>query len=138
MVPFSFDPGPLGAEDVEIRVEHCGLCHSDLSVIDGEWGPAAYPVVGGHEVISTVVALGPAQARGLKLGQRVGLGWMSGSCMACAPCLSGQPQMCRAGVPTIIGHHGGFAERVRAHWLWVAPIPGGWTRRTPARCCAAA
>ena len=124
VVPFSYDPGSLGAEDVEIRVEHCGLCHSDLSVIDGEWGPATYPVVGGHEVIGTVVALG-SQARGLKLGQRVGLGWMSGSCMACAPCLSGQPQMCRAGVPTIIGHHGGFAERVRAHWLWVAPIPEG-------------
>src|SRR3989338_3255794 len=47
VVPFSYDPGPLGAEDVEIRVEHCGLCHSDLSVIDGEWGPAAHPVVGG-------------------------------------------------------------------------------------------
>ena len=38
VVPFSYDPGSLGAEDVEIRVEHCGLCHSDLSVIDGEWG----------------------------------------------------------------------------------------------------
>lgn len=124
VVPFTYEPGALGVEEVEIRVEHCGLCHSDLSVIDSEWGPAAYPVVGGHEVIGTVVAIGP-QARGVKLGQRVGLGWMSGSCMACASCLSGQPQLCRAGVPTIMGHHGGFAERVRAHWLWVAPLPEG-------------
>jgi uncharacterized zinc-type alcohol dehydrogenase-like protein len=124
VVPFSYDPGPLGVEEVEIRVEHCGLCHSDLSVIDSEWGPTSYPVVGGHEVIGTVIALG-AHTRGLKLGQRVGLGWLSGSCMACKACLGGQPQLCRAGVPTIIGHHGGFAERVRAHWLWACPIPEG-------------
>jgi len=122
VVPFSYDPGPLGTEEVEIRVEHCGLCHSDLSVIDSEWGPMGYPIVGGHEVIGTVVALG-AGTRGLKLGQRVGLGWLSGSCMSCNACLGGQPQLCRAGQPTIIGHHGGFAERVRAHWLWACPIP---------------
>ncbi|MFT3856614.1 MAG: NAD(P)-dependent alcohol dehydrogenase [Aquabacterium sp.] len=122
--PFSYDPGPLGAEEVEIRVEHCGLCHSDLSVIENEWQSTPYPVVGGHEVIGTVIAMGP-QARGVQVGQRVGLGWMSGSCMACRSCLAGEPQMCRAGVPTILGHHGGFAERVRAHWLWTCPIPDG-------------
>ena len=48
VVPFSYDPGPLGAEEVEIRVEHCGLCHSDLSLIDNEWGMSSYPIVGGH------------------------------------------------------------------------------------------
>ncbi|MFW9616720.1 NADPH-dependent aldehyde reductase Ahr [Aquabacterium sp.] len=124
LVPFSYEPGPLGAEEVEIRVEHCGVCHSDLSVIDSEWGPAAYPTVGGHEVIGTVVAIG-AQARGLRLGQRVGLGWNCSSCMSCPSCLGGQPQLCRVAQPTIMGHHGGFAERVRAHWLWACPIPDG-------------
>ena len=79
VTPFSYDPGPLGAEEVEIRVEHCGLCHSDLSMIDNEWGFSGYPVVGGHEVIGSVVALG-ANAKGLKLGQKVGLGWMAQSC----------------------------------------------------------
>lgn len=122
LAPFAYDAGPLGAEEVEIRVEHCGLCHSDLSLIDNEWGFSSYPIVGGHEVIGSVVALGP-NTRGLKLGQRVGLGWMSGSCMSCKACLGGEPQLCRAGQATIVGHHGGFAERVRAHWLWVAPIP---------------
>ncbi len=122
LVPFAYEAGPLGLEEVEIRVEHCGLCHSDLSVIDNEWGFSHYPIVGGHEVVGGVVALG-ANTRGLKLGQRVGLGWMSGSCMSCRACLGGEPQLCRAGQPTIVGHHGGFAERVRAHWLWVAPIP---------------
>ncbi len=124
VVRFDFDPGPLGAEEVEIRVEHCGLCHSDLSMIDNEWGFSSYPVVGGHEVIGTVVALGEG-AKGLKLGQRVGLGWMASSCMSCKSCLGGEPQLCQAGVPTIIGHHGGFAERVRAHWLWTCPLPEG-------------
>jgi uncharacterized zinc-type alcohol dehydrogenase-like protein len=122
--PFSYDPGPIGAEEVEVRVEHSGLCHSDLSLFDNEWGFSPYPIVGGHEVVGTVVALGP-NAKGVKLGQRVGIGWMSSSCMTCRSCLGGEPQLCRAGVPTIVGHHGGFAERVRAHWLWTCPIPDG-------------
>lgn len=122
LVASSYDAGPLGAEEVEVKVEHCGLCHSDLSIIDNEWGYSPYPVVGGHEVIGTVVALGTS-AKGLKLGQRVGIGWMAASCMTCKSCLSGQPQLCRAGMATIVGHNGGFAERVRAHWLWTCPIP---------------
>lgn len=119
---FEYDAGPLGSEEVEVRVEHSGLCHSDLSLIDNEWGFSAYPIVGGHEVVGTVVALG-SNTKGLQLGQRVGIGWMAGSCMSCKSCLGGEPQLCRAGVPTIVGHHGGFAERVRAHWLWTCPIP---------------
>lgn len=123
-VAHTFDPGLLGAEEVEIQVEHSGLCHSDLSMIDNEWGFSAYPVVGGHEVVGSVVALGSG-AKGLKLGQKVGLGWMSASCQTCPSCLGGQPQLCRAGSATIVGRQGGFAERVRAHWLWVCPIPDG-------------
>jgi len=123
-VSHEFNHGPLGDEEVEIQVEHCGLCHSDLSMIDNEWGFSGYPVVGGHEVVGSVVALGSA-AKGLKLGQKVGLGWMAMSCQTCTSCLSGQPQLCRAGSATIIGRNGGFAERVRAHWLWTCPIPEG-------------
>ena len=114
LVPYTFEPGELGAEEVEIAVEHCGLCHSDLSMLDNEWRASTYPLVAGHEVIGRVVGLGSA-AKGLQLGQRVGLGWNAGSCLHCSPCLSGLQQMCDAVQPTIIGHHGGFAERVRAH-----------------------
>src|ERR1700758_685876 len=71
---FSFDPGELGPEEVEIKVTHCGLCHSDLSMLDNEWGMSKYPFVPGHEVVGTVAALGD-EAKGLKIGQRVGLGW---------------------------------------------------------------
>ena len=53
--PFSFDLGPLGPEEVEIKVGHCGLCHSDLSMLDNEWGMSQYPFVPGHDVTGTVV-----------------------------------------------------------------------------------
>ena len=66
--PFSFDPGDISPEEVEIKVSHCGLCHSDLSMLDNEWGMSQYPFVPGHEVAGTIVALGDA-AKGLKLGQ---------------------------------------------------------------------
>ncbi len=117
-----FDQGPLGSEQVEIAVSHCGICHSDLSMIDNEWGMAAFPLVPGHEVVGKIVAAGP-QVKGLKVGQRVGLGWYSGSCMACRPCLSGDQNLCASAEGTIVGRHGGFADRVRAHWAWATPLP---------------
>lgn len=120
--PFSFDPGPLGPEEVEIKVTHCGLCHSDLSMLDNEWGMSKFPFVPGHEAVGTVAALGE-QAKGLKIGQRVGLGWFSHSCLACHECLSGDQHLCSTAQGTIVGRHGSFADRVRAQWAWVRPLP---------------
>lgn len=119
---FDFDPGALDPEDVEIAVEHCGVCHSDLAMVDSEWFPASYPLVPGHEVVGTIVAVG-AQAKGRSVGQRVGLGWHSRSCSHCQFCLGGEQNLCRKSQPTIIGRHGGFADRVRAHWSWSLPLP---------------
>jgi alcohol/geraniol dehydrogenase (NADP+) len=120
--PFTFDPGPLGPEEVEIEVSHCGLCYSDLAMLDNDWGMTRYPFVPGHEVTGTVSALGE-QAKGLKIGERVGLGWWSQSCLSCHECLSGDHHLCRSVQGTIFGRHGGFADRVRAQWTWVRPIP---------------
>lgn len=119
-----YNPGPLGAEDVEIKVEYCGICHSDLSMLDNEWGLSKYPLVAGHEVVGKVSAIGP-QAKRVKVGDRVGLGWNSGSCHACPQCLAGDFNLCVHGEGTIIGRHGGFAERVRCNWIWAAPMPAG-------------
>jgi uncharacterized zinc-type alcohol dehydrogenase-like protein len=116
------DLGPLQPEDVEIAVEHCGLCHSDISVLNNEWGLSQYPAVLGHEVIGPVTALG-ANAKGLKVGQRVGVGWNSSSCMHCHQCMSGQHHLCPEVKFTIVGHRGGFASHIRAHWAWAIPLP---------------
>jgi alcohol/geraniol dehydrogenase (NADP+) len=118
----TIDLGPLGVEDVEVAVEHCGLCHSDLSVLKNEWGISQYPAVLGHEVTGRVTAVGPG-AKGLKVGQRVGVGWTSGSCMHCRQCMSGSHHLCPEAQPTIVGHRGGFATHIRAHWAWVIPLP---------------
>ena len=91
-------------------------------MLDNEWGMSKYPFVPGHEVAGTIVALGDA-AKGLKLGQRVGLGWFAYSCLACHECLSGDQHLCATAQGTIIGRHGGFADRVRAQWPWVRPLP---------------
>jgi alcohol/geraniol dehydrogenase (NADP+) len=117
-----FDPGELGAEQVEVAVEYCGICHSDLSMLDNDWGMTRYPFVPGHEVAGRVVAVG-SHAKGLKVGQRVGVGWTSGSCMACKQCLSGDHHLCPTSEGTIVQRHGGFADRVRCHWAWAIPLP---------------
>lgn len=119
-----YDPGVLGDEEVEVAVEYCGLCHSDLSMIDNEWGMSAYPLVPGHEVVGRIVALG-SQVKALSKGQQVGVGWTSGSCMHCAPCIGGDQHLCGTAQATIVGRHGGFADRVRAHWAWAIPLPAG-------------
>jgi uncharacterized zinc-type alcohol dehydrogenase-like protein len=116
------DFGPLGAEEVEVAVEHCGLCHSDLSVLNNDWGLSQYPAILGHEVIGRVTTTG-SNAKGLKVGQRVGVGWSSGSCMHCHQCMSGSHHLCPEIQYTIVGHSGGFASHVRAHWAWVIPLP---------------
>ena len=120
--PFCYDAGPLGAEEVEVAVEYCGLCHSDLSIINNDWGVSRYPAVPGHEAVGTVVSAGPG-VRGVKVGQRVGVGWNVECCMHCRECLTGNHHLCLQVMPTIIGHYGAFAERVRSHWLWAIPLP---------------
>jgi uncharacterized zinc-type alcohol dehydrogenase-like protein len=118
----TLDLGPLGPEDVEVAVEHCGLCHSDLSVLNNDWGISQYPAILGHEVVGRVTAVGPA-AKGIEVGQRVGVGWNSGSCMHCRQCMSGDHNLCAQALPTIVGHRGGFASHIRAHWAWTIPLP---------------
>jgi len=122
LTAIDYAPGPLGDEQVEIAVAYCGICHSDLSMIDNEWGNTRYPLVAGHEIIGTITALG-AHTKGLRIGQRVGLGWYAGSCMHCDECMSGHHNLCREGEQTIVGRHGGFAESVRSNWSWALPLP---------------
>jgi uncharacterized zinc-type alcohol dehydrogenase-like protein len=122
--PFQYDPGALGAKQVEIDVMYCGICHSDLSVINNEWGFSQYPVVPGHEVVGKIAQVG-SDVHHLSPGQVVGLGWHAGYCDNCEQCNSGNQNLCATGQATIIGHYGGFADKVRAAANSVVPIPEG-------------
>ena len=122
--PFEYSLADLGPEQVEIKVNYCGICHSDLSMLANDWGVTSYPFVPGHEVVGTIVAKGE-QVKGLDIGDEVGLGWFSESCLQCNLCLSGQHNLCSQPEQTIVSRHGGFADYVRCHWLWASPIPKG-------------
>lgn len=122
--PFQYDPGELKSREVEIEVMYCGLCHSDVSIIDDAWGMSAYPAVPGHEVIGRIGQVGD-QVSHLKPGQLVGLGWHAAYCNHCHSCNSGHQNLCGEATFTIVGHHGGFADKVRAEADAVIPIPDG-------------
>jgi len=124
LTKFEYTPGPLGNDEVELAVETCGICHSDLSMVNNEWYFASYPLVPGHEVIGKIAAVG-AGVKGVKVGQRVGLGWHAGYCGACEDCHSSDENLCARSVPTIAGgaRGGGFGDRVRASERAVVPIP---------------
>lgn len=125
LVPFEYTPSAtLQDGEVELNVESSGLCHSDLSMLDNEWGMTTYPFVGGHEVIGTVAVVG-AKVTSVKVGDRVGLGWFSGFCEECEFCTAGKTQYCVKRESTIISRHGGFADRVRSSANALVPIPEG-------------
>jgi alcohol/geraniol dehydrogenase (NADP+) len=118
----SYDPGEIRADEVEIAVEACGLCHSDLSLLDEEWGETAFPLVPGHEVVGTIRAMGKG-VRHLKTGQRVGVGWLARSCLTCNTCMSGDHNLCASAQGIAVGRFGGFGEAVRVQAAWAVPLP---------------
>ncbi len=123
LIPHQYDVGDLGADQVQLRVESCGICHSDLSMIDNDWGNAQFPLVAGHEAIGIIEAIGERVRGGLQVGQRVGVGWFAGACLSCQPCQSGRQQLCSQAEQTIVNRHGGFADRLRCDWTWAIPLP---------------
>jgi uncharacterized zinc-type alcohol dehydrogenase-like protein len=121
---FQYELPKIDSEHVDIKVLYCGICHSDLSMINNEWGMSQFPLVPGHEIVGEVVAMG-SEVKNLKMGDKVGMGWYSASCMQCNQCLDGKQHLCGTAESTIVGRHGGFADRVRGHWSWVTPLPKG-------------
>ena len=127
--PFDYDPGVLGDDEVEIDVQYCGICHSDMSMIDNEWGISQFPLVPGHEVVGTIAAVG-GRIDNLLVGDTVGLGWQAGYCMTCPSCLAGDHNLCASAQPTIVGHNGGFADKVRARATSVVRLPDSIDRES--------
>lgn len=122
LIETQFELPPLGPEDVGIQVEACGICHSDLHLIDGDWGPMPRPMIAGHEVVGKIVAIGK-NVPSHRMGQRVGLGWQAGSCGKCVSCSEHEEHLCPTSQPTAIGRPGGFANLVRSHHHFAIEVP---------------
>ena len=122
LLPFRYEPGKLGPQEVEIAITHCGICHSDIHLISNDWGISQYPFIPGHEVVGNVAAVGD-EVSSLKVGERVGLGWQSNSCGTCEWCTRGMENLCPAAEGTCVHRNGGYADSVRANARFAIPIP---------------
>lgn len=116
------EPGP---GQILVKVAACGVCHSDVHAVDGDWDPPpVLPLVPGHEVAGHVAALGPG-AVGLKEGDAVGVPWMFSACGRCRCCLAGLETCCPAGQATGYSVPGGYAEYLVAPADYVGRLPDG-------------
>ncbi len=114
------------AGQVVIRVRACGVCRTDLHIVDGDLAFPAHPVVPGHEVVGTVVALG-ASVTTVKPGDRVGVPWLGWTCGNCEACLSGHENLCEDACFTGYQIAGGYAEYAVADARYVFAIPPVYT-----------
>jgi propanol-preferring alcohol dehydrogenase len=116
-------PDPLpGNDEVRLRVEACGVCRTDLHVVDGELPDIVTPLIPGHECVGLVEALGSAVS-GLQLGQRAGVPWLGGTCHRCEYCREGRENLCDAPEFTGYTRPGGFASHIVARADYCVPLP---------------
>ncbi len=121
--PFAYEPRKLKDSEVRVAITHCGLCHSDVQGIEDVYGISTYPFVPGHEIVGRVSEVGPA-VRGLKIGDRVGMGWQARSCMTCEPCLRGDVQLCHdIDVGGVWYPYGGFSTSVPVEERFAFRLP---------------
>lgn len=119
------DPGP-GLVLVQVRV--CGVCRTDLHIVEGELPPVKRPIIPGHEVVGVVARVGSGVRKGnIKEGDRVGVAWLQGTCGRCEFCLSGRENLCAQA--TFTGYHvdGGYAEFLAVPAAFVYPIPSSFS-----------
>jgi uncharacterized zinc-type alcohol dehydrogenase-like protein len=122
----------LGPHDVHIDIKFCGVCHSDIHTVRGEWGDIEYPLVPGHEIAGVVSAVGEHVSKHA-VGDRVGVGCMVDSCRECANCRKGEEQYCIPGNTQTYGSidrdgtrtQGGYATDVVVNEDFVVRIPDG-------------
>lgn len=117
---YTYEARPLGPYDVRIQISHCGICHSDIHVLEEGWG--GFPRVPGHEIIGQVLEIGP-QVTQLSPGMRVGVGWQAASCLDCDYCRNAMDNLCAQQEATCVDHFGGFADQIIADSRYTFPIP---------------
>lgn len=129
-------PGePLACEDVPVpvpgpgqvlvEVEACGVCRTDLHIVDGELTEPQLPLIPGHEVVGRIAALGPGTL-GLGKGRRVGIPWLGWTCGACEPCVHGRENLCERAKFTGYTLNGGYAQYAVADRRYCFPMPDGY------------
>jgi uncharacterized zinc-type alcohol dehydrogenase-like protein len=119
---YKYKVDELGPNDVEVKISHCGVCHSDVHLIDNDWGLSKYPFIPGHEIVGKVTAVGSA-VRDRKAGERVGIGWQADSCGICEWCRKGEEHLCAKSQPTCVGRNGGYAGAIRVNSRFAIPVP---------------
>jgi uncharacterized zinc-type alcohol dehydrogenase-like protein len=122
LLPYRYDAGELAPDDVEVRISHCGVCHSDVHLIDNDWGLSKYPFIPGHEIVGMVTQVG-SRVKARKVGERVGIGWQADSCGICEWCRQGEEHLCPRSQPTCIGRNGGYADAIRVNWRFAVSVP---------------
>lgn len=122
LVPYDYAPAALTASDVEIQIECCGLCYSDVHLMDDDWKISKYPLVPGHEIIGKIVKTG-SHVKDLKVGDRVGVGWQCSACLSCDHCLSHNETSCASKIRTCVDRQGGFADKIIVDHQFAYPIP---------------
>lgn len=118
-------PSEPAAGELRVRVEACGVCRTDLHVLDGELPQARYPIVPGHEIVGTVEATGTGVEQ-FAPGDRVGVPWLASSCGRCRYCLAGRENLCDAAEFTGCTRDGGYATHVFANAAFCIPIDARW------------
>jgi len=116
------EPGP---EEVLVRVRACGVCRTDLHVVDGDLKEPKLPLVPGHQIVGEAAAVG-SEVKEIAPGDRVGVPWLAGSCNRCAYCRSGRENLCADARFTGYQVDGGFAEYAKADRRFVFPLPEGY------------
>ncbi len=142
--PFSIERRDPRANDVEIAIQYCGVCHSDLHQVRNEWGNAMYPMVPGHEIVGKVTRVG-AGVKKFKVGDRAAVGCLVDSCRECSACKAGLEQYCEKGMTGTYNTYerdgktvtyGGYAERIVTREEFVLSVPDGLdlARTAPLLC----
>lgn len=124
--PFNFSRRETGDEDVRFKVLYCGVCHSDLHSVKNDWHNAKYPMIPGHEIVGVVTEVG-SKVKRVKIGDKVGVGCMVGSCRLCAQCADDQEQYCPKMIMTYnssnVVTYGGYSDHMVANEHFIISWP---------------
>jgi propanol-preferring alcohol dehydrogenase len=129
----SIDQNPLILEEipvpepghgqVRIKINACGVCHTDLHIVEGDIHPPMFPIIPGHQAVGTIDQFSSGSPTNLHLGDRVGVPWLYAACGNCIYCITGQENLCQDAKFTGFHVNGGFAEYMIAESAWVLPLP---------------